>query len=76
MADRLRPTGQPAPTVLALWLSTFINGRWSAHLLILGSLSAKKLDDSGDAGSAPFLQDGLPPLRVEAQAALAQHVGS
>ncbi len=27
-------------TVLAVWLSTLIDGRWSAHLLILGGLSA------------------------------------
>jgi hypothetical protein len=27
-------------TVLALWLSTAVDGRWSAHLLILGGLSA------------------------------------
>ncbi len=27
-------------TVLAVWLSTWIDGRWSAHLLILGGLSA------------------------------------
>jgi hypothetical protein len=36
----------------------------------------KKLGDSSDAGSVPFLQDELSSLRVEAEAALAQHAGS
>jgi hypothetical protein len=35
----------------------------------------KRLGDSSDAGSVPFLQDELSSLRVEAEAALAQHAG-
>ena len=35
----------------------------------------KKLGDSSDAGSVPFLQDELSSLRVEAEAALAHHAG-
>jgi hypothetical protein len=35
----------------------------------------KTLGDSSDAGSVPFLQDELSSLRVEAEAALAQHAG-
>lgn len=36
----------------------------------------KRLGDSSEAGSIPFLQDELSSLRVEAEAALAHHAGA
>jgi hypothetical protein len=66
---------EPSQRALAEAAISLARGDAVAALQAIGR-SENLLSGSTDAGSVPFLQDELSSLRVEAQAALAQHAGS